>query len=217
MTKNIQKFSKTQEENWKDLWRQPCPASEKTEKSRANRKLFWKRKETTSESTLLHWRTYAISTKCGVRTKITEEQRQSRAPWGHCKKDDSGAYAVFLPNWARLRPRSLPQKSWMLLQDYQVVMDMQLMQHLPTPRSNFGGCSIIALNSQVRVSRCFDTSSTTHMVKIMWETWRSCDTSWTKFVRSSFGRTVMGKAIRRSFIRTWMGENSELGMCVRSS
>ena len=41
--------------------------------------------------------------------------------------------------------------------------------------------------------------------------------SWTKFVRSTISRIAMGMTIRRSFFRTWMGENSDLGMHVRSS
>ena len=54
------------------------------------------------------------------------------------------------------------------------------------------------------------------MAKIMRKNWRSCDTSWTKLVRSSISRIAMGETIRRSFIGTWKGENSELGMHVRS-
>ena len=49
------------------------------------------------------------------------------------------------------------------------------------------------------------------------ENWRSRGTSWTKLVRSSFCRIAVGKTIRRSFIRTSIGENSEFGMYVRSS
>ena len=37
-------------------------------------------------------------------------------------------------NEAHLRHRWLLEKSWMLLQDYQFVVDMQLMQYLLTPR-----------------------------------------------------------------------------------
>ena len=63
----------------------------------------------------------------------------------------------------------------MLLQDYQVVMDEQLMQCLPT-------------------------SSTTHMAEIMGKKWRSCGTSRTECVRtptcwSPVERTVRGSSV----------------------
>ena len=38
-----------------------------------------------------------------------------------------------------------------------------------------------------------------------------------KSVWSSFGRTIMGKAIWESLIETWMGENSKLGMSFCTS
>ena len=60
-------------------------------------------------------------------------------------------------------------------------------------------------NSNVQMFRYayYDTTGQNH-----WQKWRSRDTSWTKLVRSSIGRFAMGKTIRISFIRTWMGENS---------
>ena len=67
------------------------------------------------------------------------------------------------------------------------------------------------------MSRRVDTSSTTWMVQIMGKHWRSRGTSRTKSWRSSISRTIVGKTSRSSFMRTWTGENSELGMCVRSS
>ena len=44
----------------------------------------------------------------------------------------------------------------------------------------------------------------------------SCS-SWKESVRSSFGRTIVEKAIWENPIETWMGENSKLGMSLRSS
>ena len=43
------------------------------------------------------------------------------------------------------------------------------------------------------------------------ENWRSRGTSWTKLVRSSIRRIAMGETIRRSSIRTWMGEKFRTG------
>ena len=82
---------------------------------------------------------------------------------------------------------------------------------------NIGECSKIASNSKVRMSRCLDTSSATYMAQIVGKYWRFSGTSWTKFVGSSVSWIAMGKTIRRSFIRIWMGEITELGMHVRSS
>ena len=62
-----------------------------------------------------------------------------------------------------------------------------------------------------------DSSTTTQVAKIMVQYGRPSRSSWAKSVRSSFGRTVMGKAIWEWPIETWMGENSKLGMSLRSS
>ena len=55
------------------------------------------------------------------------------------------------------------------------------------------------------------------MAKIMVQYWRPGRSSWKEFVRSSFGRTIMGKAIWENPIETWLGENSKLGMSLCSS
>ena len=45
---------------------------------------------------------------------------------------------------------------------------------------------------------------------------RSSRSSWKESVRSSFGRTIMGKAIWESPIEVRMGEGFQLGMCIRT-
>ena len=67
------------------------------------------------------------------------------------------------------------------------------------------------------MSRHLDSSTTTQMTKIMVQYGRPSCSSWTKSVWSSFGRTIMGKAISESSIETWMGENFKLGMSLCSS
>ena len=47
--------------------------------------------------------------------------------------------------------------------------------------------------------------------------WKSSRSSWKESVRSSFGRTIVGKAIWEYPIETRMGENSKLGMSLCSS
>ena len=80
-----------------------------------------------------------------------------------------------------------------------------------------GRCPKIVENSQIGMSRHLDSSTTTQMAKIMVQYGRSSRSSWKEFVRSSFGRTIMGKAIWESPIETWTGENSKLGMSLCTS
>ena len=58
-----------------------------------------------------------------------------------------------------------------------------------------GRCSKIIENSNIGMSRHLDSSTTTQMAKIMVQYGRSSCSFWKEFVRSSFGRTIMGKAI----------------------
>ena len=58
-----------------------------------------------------------------------------------------------------------------------------------------GRCSKITENSQIGMSRHLYSSNTTQMAKIMVQYGRPSRSSWTKFILSSFGRTVMGNAI----------------------
>ena len=58
-----------------------------------------------------------------------------------------------------------------------------------------GRCSQIIENSQIGLSRHLDSSTTTQMAQIMVQYGRPSRSSWKEFVRSSFGRTIMGKAI----------------------
>ena len=54
------------------------------------------------------------------------------------------------------------------------------------------------------------------MPEILGKHWISCGTSRTKLKWTPIGRIAFGKTIRRSFIRTWMGESTDLGMFVCS-
>ena len=55
------------------------------------------------------------------------------------------------------------------------------------------------------------------MAKIMVQYGRPSCSSWAESVRSSFGRTMMGKTIWENPIETWLGENSKLGMSLCTS
>ena len=65
-----------------------------------------------------------------------------------------------------------------------------------------GRCTDVIQNSKVRISKYLDTSAETQMAQIMVQYGRPSRSSWAKSVWSSFGRTIMGKAIRESSIRT---------------
>ena len=114
--------------------------------------------------------------------------------WGDFVKDDSGFYAVFTEQG--------PSASQMPAAE---VMD--IITRLPGcawtsswcsiclyPGKN-GRCSKIIENSKIGMSRHLDSSTTTQMDKIMVQYGRPSRSSWAKSVRSSFNRTVMGKAI----------------------
>ena len=77
--------------------------------------------------------------------------------------------------------------------------------------SENGRCSQIIENSKIGVSRHLDSSTTTQVTKIMVQYGRPSRSSWKEFVRSSFGRTIMGKAISENLIETWMGRKFQIG------
>ena len=73
------------------------------------------------------------------------------------------------------------------------------------------------LQIPVRMSRYMDTSSTTQLAKIMVRGRRPSGSSRTKFVRTPTCCRLVGKTIKRGFVRTSMGKNTELGTHVCSS
>ena len=73
-------------------------------------------------------------------------------------------------------------------------------------------CSEIIEKSHIGMSKHLDSSTTTHMAKIMVQYGRPSRSSWSKSVRSSFGRTVVGKAIWENPIEVWLGKGFQLGM-----
>ena len=61
------------------------------------------------------------------------------------------------------------------------------------------------------MSRYLDSSTTTQMAQIMIQYGRPSRSSWKEFIWSSFGRTIMGKAIWEHPIEIWLGEGFQLG------
>ena len=170
----------------KEDWYNPSVANGENQEQNKKR-LFSKHKETKRKSTLLHWWTCVTSEKHGLRTKVTDTKAESCSVVTLRKMTLEPAQCWL--NRARLRPKWLPPKYWMLLQDYQVVTDKQLVQDLPT------------LNWYVFLGK--------H--------WRSRGTSWTTLKWTPIGKIAVGKTIRGSSIGTLMGKSTKFGRSVCSS
>ena len=127
---------------------------------------------------------------------------------GDIVKDDSGSYAVLTEQGSSASQMTAAK-----------VMD--IISRLPgcagqAADAKNGRCSKIIENSQFGMSRHVDSSTTTQMAKIMVQYGRPSRSSWAQSVRSSFGRTIVGKAIWENPIETWLGENSKLGTHIRT-
>ena len=69
---------------------------------------------------------------------------------------------------------------------------------------------------KIGMSRHLDSSTTTQMAWMMVLYGRPSSSSWAESVRSSFGRTIMGKAIWENPIEAWLGESFHLGKLIRT-
>ena len=110
---------------------------------------------------------------------------------GDIVKDDSGSYAVFTEQGS-----SASQMTAAKVMDFisRLPTSSRRSSSLLYPSEN-GRCSQTSENSQIGVSRHLDSSTTTQVAKIMVQYGRPSCSSRTESVRSSFGRTIMGKAI----------------------
>ena len=152
------------------------------ERSRARRRFFWKHKETSPLRNMGH----RSSEKCAVGTPIREVQRWSRVPWWHLK-DDSGIWSV--PWTGPISISSNARKVMNLFCKMTVWSQVQLEVESECP------------DVWIRLPRLTLLQS--------WANIEDSLVSWTKLVQSSISRIAIGERIRRSFVRTWMGENSE--------
>ena len=98
------------------------------------------------------------------------------------------------------------------LMQYPLILRLKWKMHLHQ-RSSYAMTNI-AENSKVRMSRYLDTSTEAQMAKIMVQYGRPSRTSWAESVRSSFGRTIMGKAIRESSILKYVWEKVPNWECL---
>ena len=133
-------------------------------------------KRAKSKSTLLHWRTSVISKNAEWEPQC-QKYKGRVVLRGDIVKDDSGGYAVFTEQGSSASQMNAAASS-----------------RLPDcTQVKIGGRSRISQNSQVRVPRRMDTSSTTWMAEILGKHGRSCGTSWTNFIWSSNSRDCYGK------------------------
>ena len=153
-----------------------------------------------------HWWDICHLRKCRIGGKAPKIQRSSCTPRRHCERwywilcsihwtriisiwnDGSKSHGYHI-QIARVRTTSswrsicsYPGKKWNSLQNY---LEFK----------------------KIWMSRQMDPSTTTRMSKIMVQYGRPSRSSWKESVRSSFGRTVMGKAIWENPIEIRLGES----------
>ena len=183
-------------------------------KLRTEWRLFSKHEETKKESTLLHWWTSVISKKRGVRTEISEVERQSRAPWWDCKR------RLWILRRLTERGSSASQMTAAQvrrsLQDYLSVMDKQLMpfQHTLRPKWRTLPAYSKFLSQNVQTYG--------YVFHDKWpKSWSDIEDPVVPLERNLYGhpsgRIGTGKTTRGSSVGTWMGKSTELRMSFCSS
>ena len=105
-------------------------------------------------------------------------------------KDDSGAYTVFTEQGS-----SAPQKVMDIISGLLGCSGQAADAVSAFTQVKMEDASTLLKNSKVRMSRYLDTSTKAHMAKIMVRFGRCSRFSCMEFVRSSSGRTIVGKAI----------------------
>ena len=123
---------------------------------------------------------------------------------GDIVKDNSGSYAVFTEQGSSASQMTATKVMDIISRLPEDVQDKQLMQ-CPLARRSTWKMHQRYYKIPVRMSRCLDTFIKAQMTKIMVQYGSPSRSSWTKSVRSSFGRTIMGKAIWESSIGTRLG------------
>ena len=138
------------------------------------------------------------SQKCGVRTPIPEVRRKGHASRWHCKRRLWSLRSFY---WTGLVcvPNDCRKSNGCYCKITRMWQTSSRRSISIYPRK-IGGRSHIAPNSQVRMSRYLDTSTTTQMAEVLGAHWRSRGTSRTKFICTPISRIVVGKTIRGSSI-----------------
>ena len=116
---------------------------------------------------------------------------------GDIVKDDSGAYAVFIEQGSSASHMIAATDHGCCCKITRLWWTSSWCSICLHP-GKIGGCSKIAQNSEIRMSRCLETSSTTHMAKFMGEKWGSRGSSWSEtctviHLRDCFGKDHSSK------------------------
>ena len=153
--------------------------------------------------------------KCWVGGKTPKIQRSSCTPRWYCKRR---FWILRSIHWTRIFSISndSSKSHGYHLQTAKLCRTSSGRNICLYPSEN-GRCSQINENSKIGVSRHLDSSTTTQIAKNMVQYGRPSCSSRTKSVWSSFGMTVIGKAIWENPIKARLGENFQLGMLVRTS
>ena len=154
------------------------------------------------------------SEKCWIGGKAPKIQSSSCTPWGFCKRRFRFLYSIHRTSIISISNDSRQDHRYHI-QTVRVRRTSSGYSVSLYPSEN-GRCSKIIENPQIGMSRHLDSSTTTQMSKIMVQYGGPSRSSWTKSVWSSFGRTIMGKAIWENPIAARLGEGSHLGMLIRT-
>ena len=134
---------------------------------------------------------------------------------GDTVKDDSGSYAVFTEQGS-----SASQMTAAKVMDYPIQPARVLRTSIGCSTCLYPGKNEDAPQLlKIPKSECPDIwiCRPRHKWPKSWSEYgRPSRSSWAKSVWSSFGRTVMGKAIRESSIEVRLGERFQLGMLIRT-
>ena len=153
--------------------------------------------------------------KCGVGTKITKIPRQSGAPWRHCKRR---LWSLRILHWTRLVCPDDCCKSSGCYCKISRLRRTSSRRSICIHLGKIGRCSQIAQSSEIRVSRCLDTSSTTQNGRNHGQAWKILCVP---LERNLYGHPSAGlpweKQFEEALLELGWEKNSELGMSVRSS
>ena len=187
-------------ENWQRFWRGTWRKSEVKKR--------WSMKQGRRAQKFIFCLTdgHMSSEKCWIGDKAPKVQRSSCAPRWYCERQFRLLCSI---HWARIFSISNDRsKSHGYHRKTTRMRRTSSGCSICSYPGNNGRCSKIIEKSNSECPDIWISSTTTQMVWIMVQYGRPSRSSWTKSVRSSFGRTVVGKAIWENPIETWLGENS---------
>ena len=160
-----------------------------------------------------HWWNSVISRIRSWNLSI-KNTRQSRTPRWHCKRWFWFVYSV---PWTRIISISNDsgKSHGYHIQTAKVRRTSSRRSICLYPGKN-ERCSEIIENPKIGMSRNLDSSTTTQMAQNHGPAWKIQSSSWMESVRSSFGTTVVGKAIWENPFEVRLGEDFQLGMLIRT-